>query len=178
MHSKIVSMPPSGATPRRVVSEGKTPTPGLREPHPFHLLDHHHPWSRRHFLQAGGLLVGAVAAGFPWGGGRALAAQPGSGIPSQLPDFSPVLHDAFGIEIPFFLPIEVDPFAGVFDPVANPTTIWDFNGFLGLIEADGVSDPNNNSDRVARRWAGDVRFMTGVFRDREGRTQSGAFGLF
>ena len=116
-------------------------TRGVSAPHLVHHHNHHQQWSRRQFLQASGLLVGAVATGFPWGGGMALAAQPGSGIPSQLPDFSPVLQSVFGIEIPFFLPIEVDPFAGVFDPVANPTTIWDFNGFLGLIEADGGERP-------------------------------------
>ena len=151
---------------------------GTSAPQLFHHHIHYQPWSRRHFLQASGLLVGAVAAGFPWGGGTALAAKPGSGIPSQLPDFSPILQPIFGVEIPFFLPIEVDPFAGAFDPVANPATIWDFNGFLGLIEADGVNDPNNSSDGMARRWAGDVRFMTGVFRDRDGRTQRGTFGFF
>jgi hypothetical protein len=142
-----------------------------------HLLHHHghQRWSRRQFLQASSLLVGAVAAGFPWGGGTALATKPGSGLPSQLPDFSPLLKDELGLEIPFFLPAEVDPFTSDVDSVANPTTIWDFNGSLGLIEADGVSDPNHNSDGVARRWACDVRFMTGVFRDRAGRTQQGTF---
>jgi hypothetical protein len=59
--------------------------------------------------------------------------------------------------------------------VANPTTIWDFNGFLGLIGADGVSDPDHTSDGMARRWECAVRFMTGVFRDRSGRTQQGTF---
>jgi hypothetical protein len=140
------------------------------------LLRHHgchHQWSRRQFLQASGLLVGAVAAGFPWGGGRPLAAPPGSGFPSQLPDFSPVMYDFFGLEIPWFTPDEVDPFTDAFDPVVTPTTIWDFNGSLGLIDADGVSE--HNSDGVARRWACDVRFMTGVFRDRAGRTQQGTF---
>jgi hypothetical protein len=145
---------------------------GVSTPHLFHHHGHHR-WSRRQFLQASGLLLGAVAAGLPWGGGTALAAKPGSGIPSQLPDGSPV----FGLEIPWFSPAEVDPFTGAFDPVANPTTIWDFNGALGLIEADGMSDPNHNSNGVARRWSCDVRFMTGVFRDRAGRTQQGTFCL-
>jgi hypothetical protein len=95
------------------------------------------------------------------------------GIPSQLPDFSPVMFDFFGLEIPWFTPAEVDPFTGAFDPVANPTTIWDFNGSVGLIDADGVSD--HNSEGIARRWACDVRFMSGVFRDRAGRTQQGSF---
>ena len=145
-----------------------------------HLVHHHghHRWSRRQFLQASGLLVGAVATGSHWGGGTALAAKPGSGIPSQLPDFSPVLQGVFGIEIPFFLPPEVDPFTSDVDSVASPTTIWDFNGALGLIEANGVSDPDHNSDGVARLWACDVRFMTGVFRDRSGHTQQGTFCFF
>jgi hypothetical protein len=147
-------------------------TGGIRTPQ---LLRHHghHQWSRRQFLHAGGLPLGAVAAGLPWGGREALAAPPGSGIPSQLPDFSPVVYDFFGLEIPWFTPAEVDPFTGAFDPVANPTSIWDFNGSLGLIEADGVSE--HNSDGVTRRWACDVRFMTGVFRDRAGHTQQGTF---
>ena len=147
---------------------------GVSAPHLFHHHGHHR-WSRRQFLQASGLLMGAVAASFHWGGGTALAAKPGRGIPSQLPDGSPILQDVFGFEIPFFLPPEVDPFTAAFDPVANPTTIWDFNGALGLIEANGVGDPNHNSDAVARFWACDVRFMTGVFRDRGGRTQQGTF---
>jgi hypothetical protein len=142
-----------------------------------HLVHHHgyHRWSRRQFLQASGLLLGTVAAGFPWGGGTALGAKPGGGIPSQLPEGSPIISDFFGLEIPWFSPAEVNPFAGAFDPAANPTTIWDFNGAFGLIDADGVGDPNHNSDGVARRWACDVRFMTGVFRDRVGRTQQGTF---
>ena len=148
---------------------------GVRTPQLLHPHGHDHRWSRRRFLQASSLLVGAIATGFPWRGRTALAAPPGSGIPSQLPDFSPTLQSVLGIEIPFFLPPEVDPFTGDVDSVANPTTIWDFNGSLGLIEANGVSDPDHNSDGVARRWACDVRFMTGVFRDRAGSTQQGTF---
>jgi hypothetical protein len=142
-----------------------------------HLPHHHghHRWSRRQFLQASGLLVGAVATGFPWGPRRALATKAAPGLPKQIPGFSPLLKDEFDLEIPFFLDLEVDPFTAAFDPVANPTTIWDFNGFLGLIGADGVSDPDHASDGMARRWECAVRFMTGVFRDRAGRTQQGTF---
>jgi hypothetical protein len=150
---------------------------GVSVPDLFHHHGHHQ-WSRRQFLQASSLLLGAVAAGFPWGGGTALAAKPASGIPSQLPDGSQVLEDSSGLPIPLFRPIEVNPFAGVFDPVANPTTIWDFNGALGLIAAHGVSDPDHNSDGVARFWNCDVRFMRGVFRDRGGHTQQGTFCFF
>jgi hypothetical protein len=142
--------------------------------HLFH-HDGHHRCSRRHFLKASGMLLGAVTAGFPGGAGRALATKPVAGLPTQIPGFSPLLQAEFGLEIPFFLAPEVDPFTSDADTVATPTTIWDFNGTLGLIEANGVSDPDQSSDGMARRWGCDVRFMTGVFRDRDGRTQQGTF---
>jgi hypothetical protein len=145
-----------------------------------HRLHHHvhHQWSRRRFLQASGLLVGAVAAGLPWGKETVLATKPVPGLPKQLTGFSPVLESIFGVKVPHFLPPEVDPFAGAFDPVSDPLIIGDFNGSFGLIEANGVSDPNHNFDGVPRRRACDVRFVLGEFRDRAGRTQRGAFGLF
>jgi hypothetical protein len=96
----------------------------------------------------------------------------------QFPDGSQALEDVFGLPIPFFRPIEVNPFAGAFDPLSNPTTIWGFNGDLGLIAAHGVSDPAQNSDGVARFWNCDVRFMRGVFKDRSGHIQQGSFGFF
>jgi hypothetical protein len=151
---------------------------GVRTPDLLHYRGHHHQSSRRQFLRASGLLVGAVATGLPWGRGTTLAAKPGSGIPSQLPDFSPVMYAIFSLEIPWFLPDEVDPFTSAIDSVANPTSIWDFNGSFGLIEANGVSDPHRNSESIARRWSCDVRFMTGMFRDRAGRIQQGTFCNF
>jgi hypothetical protein len=107
--------------------------------------------------------------------GVVLAASPGSGLPSQLPYTSDVLRAITGLNIPFFLPFEVDPFAG---GTADPTTIKDFNGFVGLIEADGVSDAAHNSDGVPRSWACDVRVMKGVFVNRSGKKQPGSFGFF
>jgi hypothetical protein len=152
--------------------------PSTRDTSVTHLLSkhsHHQPFSRRRFFQTSGLCVGAVVSGFPWGAGTALAAQRESELPSQLPDFSPIVKGIFGVEVPTHLPIEVDPFAGTVEPAANPSLIWDFDGALGLIEANGVSD--NNSEGVARRWACDVRFMTGVFQSRDGRKQRGTFGF-
>ena len=136
-----------------------------------------HNLTRRQFLQGGVALFGAaVGAGVLRR--TALGATPGAGIPRQIPGFSPALRDVFGLEIPFFLPAEVDPFTGDPDSVETPTTIWDFNGAVGLVEADGVSHPAHNTDGVARRWASDVRFMKGVFVDRAGRTRRGAFAFF
>ena len=150
---------------------------GASVPHLLSTHSHHQPLSRRRFFQTSGLFVGAVASGLPWDARTALAAHRESELPSQLPDFSPILKGLFEVEIPAHLPTEVDPFAGTVEPVANPSMIWDFDGALGLTEASGVSDPKNNSDGVARRWACDVRFMTGVFQGRDGRKQHGTFGF-
>ncbi len=151
--------------------------PGKSRHHQLHQHAEAHGLTRRQFLQAGMALVG-VTAGSAVLNRVGLAGHRGAGFPSQVTGFSPLIQQIFGVEVPFFLPIEVDPFVGAFDPVADPLTITDFNGFLGLIEADGVSDPNQNSDRVARTWSCDVRFMKGVFADRSGRKQRGAFGFF
>jgi hypothetical protein len=110
-------------------------------------------------------------------GGTARAAPRVTGISSPVPGFSPGLKRDFGLEVPFFGPRLIDPFADPApSPLADPLLINDFNGAFGLIEADGVSD--NNSDGVDLRWACDVRFMSGVFVDRQGRHQRGTFGFF
>jgi hypothetical protein len=156
-------------------SAEKRPLAGVVGPSHHH---HHHAylWSRRRFLQAGGMLVGA-AVSVTVLGGTAGATHRGTGIPSPVPGFSPGLKQAFGVEVPFFGPRLVDPFAAAApSPLADPLLINDFYGVFGLIEADGVSD--NNSDGVDRLWACDVRFMSGVFVDRQGRRQRGTFGFF
>jgi hypothetical protein len=149
------------AADARRASVGQRPQAGVVGP-PHHHHHHAHLWSRRRFLQAGGMVVGA-AVSMTVLGGTALAAPRGTGIPSPVPG-----------DFPFFLPSAVDPFAAAApSPLADPLMINDFNGVFGLIEADGVSD--NNSEGVDRRWACDVRFMSGVFVDRQGRRQRGTF---
>ena len=106
----------------------------------------------------------------------ALAAKPGSGVPTQLDSYSPILLGATGLQIPFWLPVEIDPFGGSSEGLGDPSTFINFNGNIGMIEADGVSA--NNSEGVDRRWASDIRYIAGVYRDRQGRAQRGAFGFF
>ena len=157
------------------LAEARAKSPALSRHQQLHWKAARRGWTRRQFLQMGAVVAGATGASLlP---GLARAAPPASGLPSQIPFFSPILADAFGVPIPFFLPIEVDPFA---DPNANavPTTIDNFDGFLGLVEADRVSDPVQSSDGVARTWACDVRFMKGVFMNRAGKRQPGAFAFF
>jgi len=91
-----------------------------------------------------------------------------------LPYYSPIISPNVGLDIPFFLPSEDDPFAGNSDPVADPSTIWGFNGRIGLIDANGVAQ---EEDGTPRRWNADIRFMKGVFIDRQGNKKRGAFSF-
>jgi len=123
----------------------------------------------------GGMLLGA-AVSVPVLGGTAGAAPPGTGIPSPVCGPPSPVCGSPPVCFPFFPPSAVDPFAHPApSPLADPLLINDFNGVFGLIEADGISD--NNSDGVDRRWACDVRFMSGVFADRQGRRQPGTFAF-
>ena len=149
-------------------------SPTLSRHQQLHLEAYRRGWTRRQFLQMGAALVGAGGATLL--SRTALAAPPGSGLPEQLPYTSPLLEEITGgLQIPFFLPVEVDPFIGA---NSDPTTIYNFNGFLGLVEADGVGAADQNSDGVRRTWACDVRFMKGVFVNRDGHKQPGAFAFF
>ncbi|MDX1614702.1 MAG: twin-arginine translocation signal domain-containing protein [Candidatus Promineifilaceae bacterium] len=157
----------------RAVAAAKARSPAFSRHQQLHVQAARRGWTRRQFLKMGVALAGASGASLlPT---LARAAPPGSGLPSQLPYTSPVLKTLTGLDIPFFLPLEVDPFSGA---NADPSTIADFNGFVGLVEAVGVSDADHNSDGVRRTWACDVRFMKGVFVNRAGERQPGAFGFF
>lgn len=138
---------------------------------------HHHQhkaMTRRQFVtrSAG---AGLAAAAITTVGSQANAgAHPrrGSPIPEQLPDFSPALFGEFGIEIPFLLPAEIDPFINP-GPIGDPTTFDHFTGKMAMVEIEGVSD--NNSEGVPRTWAADARFWEGRFIDRGGHIRNGAF---
>ncbi|MEM9607494.1 MAG: hypothetical protein AAGA99_08740 [Actinomycetota bacterium] len=121
-----------------------------------------------------GAAAGAAVTVPLWADAAEAGIRP-SRVPKQVEGFSPLLLDGLGVEVPFFLPIEVDPFVTPFDRPANPLTIGDFNGDVGVVEADGVS---TDSDGVERRWACDVRFMDGVYRDRNDKLKRAAFAFY
>jgi len=65
-------------------------------------------------------------------------------------------------------------------PDQEPSTITDFNGFVGLAYLDGmVTQTNMRTGDVQRLpfLTSDMRFMQGIFLDAEGRVQQGAFAL-
>jgi len=67
------------------------------------------------------------------------------------------------------------------DPIdAEPATITDFNGFVGLASLNGtVRHINTTTEEIQTLpfLSADMRFMKGVFRDTEGELHHGAFAL-
>ena len=67
------------------------------------------------------------------------------------------------------------------DPIdAEPATITDFNGFVGLAYLNGtVRHINTTTEEIQTLpfLSADMRFMKGVFRDTEGQLHHGAFAL-
>jgi len=140
---------------------------------------HHHSDSglsrRQFFALSAGAGAGLAAVSVLGGALPAAAAAPkAAAIPQQLPSFSPILQSIFGVEIPFLLPFECDPFINP-GPLGDPTTFDDFTGTMAMIEAEGVSD--NNSEDVPRTWAVDARFWEGRYIDRTGHVRNGAFAF-
>jgi hypothetical protein len=137
---------------------------------------HHHIWSRplsrREFGRAalGTLAVTTALSTGLWSPARALALASQSGTPIPIPGTTPALGGDFHV----FGPAGIDP------NDAEPSTITDFNGFIGLAYLDGQVTQSNNSTGEIRtlpfRFA-DMRFMKGVFKGTDGNTHQGAFAL-
>jgi hypothetical protein len=70
---------------------------------------------------------------------------------------------------------------GLIDPVdAEPATITDFNGFVGLAYVSGTVTRTNTAtgeERTLPFVNSDMRFMKGVFRGTDGRIHHGAFAF-
>jgi hypothetical protein len=90
--------------------------------------------------------------------------------PVHIPGGSPVLGGAYHV----FAPASVDPID------AEPITITNLNGFVGLAYLDGmVTQTNTETGEVLRLpfLASDMRFMQGNFRGTDGRVHQGTFAL-
>jgi hypothetical protein len=124
--------------------------------------------SRRQMLRTTGAAGAALLAGFP---ARALAGRPGSGIPTPIP-------------AGFFFPGRVDGSPSPTDPTGthpgrDPSTIYDFNGFIGVanLELSGTGTDTTTGDAAPYTFETDMRFLKGVFIDTAGRTRRGAFAF-
>ncbi len=126
--------------------------------------------SRRRFARSAGAaaVVGAALGSGLWKPDLALAH--GDHEPVPIPGGTPLLGGAFHVFGP-----------GLIDPVdAEPSSITDFNGFIGLAFIDGLVTRTNTVTgevRVLPFLASDMRFMKGEFRGTDGRLHHGAFAF-
>ena len=132
-----------------------------------------HALSRRQFTRtaAGALAIGAAFRSGLWRAG--LAEAHGSHEPKHIPGGTPQLGGTFHL----FGPTP----DGSFDPIdAEPATITDFNGFVGLAYISGTVTRTNTKTGEVRTLPfvnADMRFMKGVFRGTDGRTHQGTFSF-
>jgi hypothetical protein len=128
--------------------------------------------SRRQFVRtaAGAMAAGAAIGQVGWP--RVVQAAKAPGEPLPIPGGTPVLGGGFHV---------YGPGAPGLDPVsAEPSTITDFNGVVGLAYISGtVKRTNNSTGEVAQLpfLGSEMRFMHGVFRGADGRVRRGTFGF-
>jgi hypothetical protein len=128
--------------------------------------------SRRQFVRtaAGAMAAGAALGHAVWP--RSVQAAKAAGEPLPIPGGTPVLGGGFHV---------YGPGAPGLDPVsAEPSTITDFNGVVGLAYISGtVKRTNNSTGEIAELpfLGSDMRFMQGVLRGADGRVRRGTFGF-
>jgi len=100
--------------------------------------------------------------------GTVAASGPGSPVP--IPGGTPVLGGGFHLFGP-----------GIIDPNdAEPASITDFDGFVGLAYITGTVTRTNTVTHEVRTLPflnSDMRFMKGVFRGQDGKMHNGAFAF-
>jgi hypothetical protein len=128
--------------------------------------------TRRQFARAAagtGVLGGALGSGLfrP-----ALADKRASFAPVPVPGGTPLLGGSFHVFAP--APTGADPID------AEPITITNFDGFVGLSYTSGMVKQTNTQTGETLRLPfinSDMRFMQGEFRGADGRIHHGTFAL-
>jgi len=126
--------------------------------------------SRRQFTlaAAGTAAVGATLGSFL--GTPALAAPKGAFAPIPIPGGTPALGGGYHVFGP-----------AAFDPIdAEPATITNFNGVVGLAYISGMVTQTNTKTGEKTRYPfvdSDMRFMQGEFRGTDGRVHQATFGF-
>ncbi len=138
----------------------------------------HGALTRREFLKAGaGAAAAAIALGFD--GPRAARAASSSADPRPIPYGSAFLGPGslFHVEAPGY-PLPSPPF-NVNPATADPSTITDFNGFVGLTYVGGQGTHHNLVTGATEEmyWEVDLRFMVGEYVGKDGRHHHGTFGF-
>ena len=145
--------------------------------------------SRRQFVgSAAGSLVAAAGLGsFLAACGRAddgfltspisprlSLAKAAQAAPVPIPGGTPALGGAFHVWAP------APPAAGLDSMDAEPATITNFNGFVGLAYISGMVTRRNRTTGETEQLpflGSDMRYMTGVYRGEDGRVRRGTFGF-
>ena len=90
-------------------------------------------------------------------------------IPGAVPDF----HRDGGPDIHFQLPGPADN-TDTGRVGGEPSTITDFNGFVGVAHVEGTGTDNKGHTLF---WNTDLRFMDGVFQGTDGKIHQGTFAF-
>jgi len=126
--------------------------------------------SRRQFTRTA---ASAAAAGAVFGLGTSRAAASAPGDPVPIPGGEPKIGGMFHT----FGPTP----DGSFSPIdAEPITITNFNGFVGLAYINGIAQRTNKRTGkidMLPMISSDLRFMTGVYRGADERIHQGAFAF-
>jgi hypothetical protein len=121
--------------------------------------------SRRQFART---TIGTAFAGAL--GSKILAGEKGNFTPVPIAGGSPALGGSYHVFGP-----------AAFDPVdAEPATITNMNGYVGLAYVSGMVTQTNTHTGTAMRYpfvTSDMRFMQGHFRATDGRVHKGAFAF-
>ena len=126
-------------------------------PPPRDAVSHHvhHRLSRRAFM---GSMAGAAGAALGAGliPGAALAAKPPNSDPVPTPATTLGFHFDF------------------FGPGVDPSSITNFNGFVGVADVQGTGVDNHGKTLL---FDTDMRFMSGVYVGVDGHVHKGTFGF-
>ena len=150
------------ASTRGRVPHANSPIPAVRQTRP--------DLSRRAFTRtaAGTAAIGAALGSSLWR--PALAAPKGAFAPVPIPGGSPFLGGSYHIFGP-----------AAFDPIdAEPCSITNFNGFMGLAYVSGMVTQTNTKTNQKMRYPfvdSDMRFMAGDFRGTDGRIHQATFAF-
>jgi hypothetical protein len=128
---------------------------------------HSHVWdhalSRRQFILTAAGTTGLVFGAGLWRSTLAHASASGCIEPKPIPgEFPP------GSGFHVFLPSDM------LGQITEPSTITDFNGFIGQAHVQGTGKDKTESPLL---FDADVRFMQGVFIGVDGRHHQGTFGF-
>jgi len=96
-----------------------------------------------------------------------------SGTPIPIPGAIPSFHRDGGPDIHFQLPGPGDN-TTTGRVGGEPSTITDFNGFVGVAHVEGTGTDNTGHTLF---WNTDLRFMDGVFRGTDGKIHQGTFAF-